>query len=731
MERRSDNIGDAGRVDFDRRRSQARQTLPGRELGDTPLSVHDTIARHRQQTKRLDGQPVTPAEDAVPADAGDASLVNTEDCASPGQPPSAGTSSRFARPSLDQSADVSRPRRGTAYSRRFAEPQGAAGYAESAAAAPADEETPPPSPEAAAPEFPASAIPAPETAEPAPDPADHTPRAQAQGPSKLKFGADEAPSPGNIVVKARGKAERAQGKLDAAEKKLPQKRRLTVDKAFDAETGKPKRALRFETEVKSKHAHLKGPAVTRPVKTGANSLIAYGHGKIYRAEHENVGVKAAHRGEMLTEGGLRFAYRLHKTTPYRRVERLGKKTAKLNMKAEYLQALGDNPKLKSNILSRMAQKRKIRKQYAKAAREAKKTLQKVKKTGDVIGRTGQAAVRFVARHPVLIGAVAALGLLIVLISGLFTSCSNLVSGGGSAISASTYLAEDSDVDDAELFYTEWETDLQLQIAGAEASNPGFDEYRYNVGDISHNPYELIAYLTAGYRDFAYSNVEADLRAIFAEQYQLTFTESTETRYRAVTRTDPNTGEEYEEQEAYDWRVLTVTLTARSFTDVVSSRLSSGQTGHYNLLLQTKGNRQYAGSPFDFNWLPYVSSYYGWRVHPITGAKDYHKAVDIAVPEGSEIRAANEGVVSVGYDAGGFGNYVTVTGRDGLVTKYAHCSEVLVSNGRTVGAGEVIARAGSTGQSTGAHLHFEIIRNGRYLNPLFFSQTDDDGGLPPG
>jgi hypothetical protein len=247
------------------------------------------------------------------------------------------------------------------------------------------------------------------------------------------------------LTKARGKAEQSRARLDAAMKKLPQKRRLAVGNAFDADTGKSKRSLRFEGDVKDKCAYLKGPAATRPVKAVANAAIACGHRKIYQAERENVGVTAAHRGEMLAEGGLRLAYRFHRTAPYRKVERLTHRMAKHSVRADCLQASSDNPKLKSNPLSRLAHKRTIRKQYAKAAREAKKTAQKSKKTGDMTGRAARAVIQAAARHPVLCLAVAALGLLFILISALFASCGSLGFGIGSAVAG--HLAEDADLHD--------------------------------------------------------------------------------------------------------------------------------------------------------------------------------------------------------------------------------------------------------------------------------------------
>ncbi|MDL2327832.1 peptidoglycan DD-metalloendopeptidase family protein [Ruminococcaceae bacterium OttesenSCG-928-A11] len=301
-----------------------------------------------------------------------------------------------------------------------------------------------------------------------------------------------------------------------------------------------------------------------------------------------------------------------------------------------------------------------------------------------------------------------------------------------AVMASTYLAEDKDIGDAELYYTEWETDLLLQVNNAEVDYPDYDEYRYNVGDVGHNPYELMAYLTAAYQDFRYADVQAVLQQIFNEQYSLSFVPEVETRYN-----DPDDENGDGDLEEYEWHILHVNLTSRSFTGLVLTRISPEEMQIYNVLMQTYGNRQYVENVFDFNWLPYVSCYYGYRVHPTTGEKDYHKAVDIAVAQGTSILAGHDGVVTTATNHSSYGLYLEIEGTlptgQTIVTKYAHCSQLLVSPGQQVCAGDVIAKVGSTGVSTGAHLHLEVIVDGQYLNPLYFAVTGDDGSgsLPPG
>jgi murein DD-endopeptidase MepM/ murein hydrolase activator NlpD len=550
------------------------------------------------------------------------------------------------------------------------------------------------------------------------------PALKTDKPGKLQFTPNEAaPDTPKIhhnrkLGKAQMQADRSVAKLEKARKKLPKKRKLRSERVFDTEKGKANRRLYFESEIKSQGQHMKGALPLRPVKAASNSALAFGHRKMFRVERENVATEAAHKGEMFVEGGIRSALRFRKTAPYRKVEKLERKAAKKAINLTYRKALAENPKLKSNLLSRAWQKRKIKKDYAKAAREAGKAAQQAKKAGTATGKAAKALAGVIRRHPVTAAVIILLALLIFLLPSLFSLGSGLGGGGIGGILTASYLAEDADTDNAELAYTEWEVDLQEQIANTGSTHSGYDEYRYNVGEISHNPYELMAYLTVMYQNFPYGAIESDLRTLFSEQYSLTFTPATETRYA-----DPTDADDDGDYEPYEWRVMTVTLTARSFGDVALSHLSGEQLAHYALLLQTKGSRQYLGNPFgDMNWLPYVTSYYGYRIHPISGVKDLHRGVDIGLPTGTEIRAGQGGTVTFAGYGGDYGNVVVIEDANGLVSKYAHCDSLLVSAGQTANMGDVIATVGNTGNSTGSHLHLEVLKNGRYLNPLYFADT---------
>ena len=133
---------------------------------------------------------------------------------------------------------------------------------------------------------------------------------------------------------------------------------------------------------------------------------------------------------------------------------------------------------------------------------------------------------------------------------------------------------------------------------------------------------------------------------------------------------------------------------------------------------------YQGSSTGFIWpcpgYTRISSYFGPRPQPTPGASTNHKGVDLAAPYGTSILASAAGVVTTSTYSSSAGNYIVIAHGNGMSTVYMHCSSLLVSVGETVEQGQVIAKVGSTGYSTGNHLHFGVIKNGSYVNPLNYA-----------
>lgn len=137
----------------------------------------------------------------------------------------------------------------------------------------------------------------------------------------------------------------------------------------------------------------------------------------------------------------------------------------------------------------------------------------------------------------------------------------------------------------------------------------------------------------------------------------------------------------------------------------------------------KGNAYIAGRPIERGWL---SSHYGRRTDPFTGKLAWHKGVDFAGKEDSGVVTVASGVVTWSGDRHGYGNMIEVNHGDGYVTRYGHNKENLVKIGEVVRKGDKIALMGSTGRSTGPHVHFEVYRNGKAVNPKYYINRRDRG-----
>jgi len=437
-----------------------------------------------------------------------------------------------------------------------------------------------------------------------------------------------------------------------------------------------------------------------------------GHEKMRQVERDNVGVEAAHKSELLAEQGASRFLRWNKNRlhhkPYNNVRKAERQLAKEKTNLAWQTALRDNPELRrKNALMKAIQKYKIKQKYAQAAREAEKTVHHTQNILNAAGQIIRSTAQTLAAHKTVFLLAALLAVIIVIFSSGLASCTAMLSGMQASYISASYMANEDDITNADLYYTEMETDLKIDIDKTEENHPGYSGYQYNIGDISHNPYELMGYLSTKFDAFTFEEIKPELERIFGLQYTLT-------------------------REVASGNILVTTLTVKSLSEVIEENLTPGeQLDRYGVYMQTYGNRQAFYNPFDFPWLNYVSSGFGWRVHPISGEKSQHTGIDIAVAEGTAIHACQDGrVVSAG-DNGGYGLCVIIEDDKGYRSLYGHCSSISVSAGQEVKRGDVIAAVGNTGNSTGPHLHREVMLNGEYLNPYYFVETGGDGGAAPG
>lgn len=460
------------------------------------------------------------------------------------------------------------------------------------------------------------------------------------------------------------------------------------------------------------------------VHTAQTAAVGKLHQKIREVEWDNTGVESAHKAEVAVERVAGRAYRTGRerlrSRPYRAMKRAEKRTLATERDAAFRKLQAEYPQLQRKTLAKWVQKQKIKRKYAATAREASKGAGRSRKVLSATGRIARQVAEYVKKKAsgTAVGIILAGVLLFSMCGSLFTSCSSLFTGAGSSLMSACYLAEDGEISGAELRYTELETDLQLDIADTEWHYPGYDEYRYNIGEIGHNPFELMGYLSAAFDDFTCGQVEPELQRLFGLQYQLTREEITETR----TYLD----EEGEEQE-YEWHILKTVLSVRPLSEILSGSLAAGeQVERYAIYMETYGGRQYFGNPFDFSWLGSVTSSYGYRIHPIRGDRDLHRGVDISAAWGTPIKAVLDGQVVSAGEAGSYGLCIVIEGEDGFQSRYAHCSSLAASTGQTVRKGDIVAYVGDTGDSTGVHLHLEVVHDGEYLNPVYFVENGGGG-----
>ena len=268
---------------------------------------------------------------------------------------------------------------------------------------------------------------------------------------------------------------------------------------------------------------------------------------------------------------------------------------KANVDFQYHKALHDNPQIASNPLSRFMQKQQIKRQYAKAAKKggaatAKKAAENTRKAAKKTAEETKRAIAFVGRHPAGVCIAVAALLLFIMVSAGLSSCGSMFSGLMNGILGTSYTSEDSDLVATENNYAAKENELQQQIDNIESTHPGYDEYRYDLDSIGHNPHELASYLTALLQTYTPQSAQAELNRVFAMQYTLTLTEETEIRYRTETSTDPETGETTTEEVPYEYHILNVKLTNKPISEIAEELLTPQQLEMYRVYLETSGNK---------------------------------------------------------------------------------------------------------------------------------------------
>ena len=403
---------------------------------------------------------------------------------------------------------------------------------------------------------------------------------------------------------------------DGGKKKAEHRRQIR----HEADLAKMRsKKLKSDQEAKAKkNAAASGKKGGKPKKPGnlaADALSAKAHQSVRNANQDNnSGVEAAHFTEGSAEGaaraGSRFQYG-RKLRQYKKLERLEKKGNKDAVDSIFAERMKSDPQAGSNLFSRWRQKQAIKKEYAAAkagAAAAENTASGTAKAAQGTVSITEKAFQFVQSHSHIIIGIAAVGLLVLVIAGSVSSCSVLINGGGNVVLGTSYTAEDEDLKGVETDYTKLEDKLRKQIDRIETDHPGYDEYRYNLAEIGHNPYELASLLTVEFENYTRSQVQARLQSIFEAQYELKLEEKVEIRTRKETRVgyryNPITGTghtyTYQVTVQYEYKILNVTLLNRGVDYVArNSGLTDDQLQRYEVTLECRGNRDdlFAGIAF--------------------------------------------------------------------------------------------------------------------------------------
>ena len=409
-------------------------------------------------------------------------------------------------------------------------------------------------------------------------------------------------------------ATRSPPKKSKVEQSKPKKQKLKQDADKAAEKAQH---LRFgKAEITPDEASRMTKQQKRAMYAAAAARSAV-HREVDQYEDDNVGTQALSEGEKAA-GNVRdisksiYARKLKKKAKMQ--GKKGAKTAKSSpQKPTAAQDAGASGtgEGSSNWLSRWKQRQEIRKSHYAAAHSgtaaqtaggkavsngttaAKSGMEQVIDKGKSVVSTAVNGIANFAKsnaHVLLI--VGVFLLLLLLVMSAFSSCSILFSGTTQVSGQTIYTAEDRDIRGAETDYKKLEKELDKKIKRTPADHPGYDEYRYHLDAIEHDPWQLTSFLTTLYDDYTRSEVQAKLKETFAKQYKLTTWVEVQTRYRTVVMIDIFTGIPYTVQVPYEYRIFHTKLVNKGLEVVIREELDNDQWKRYEIFQDTLGGRPY-------------------------------------------------------------------------------------------------------------------------------------------
>ena len=419
-----------------------------------------------------------------------------------------------------------------------------------------------------------------------------------------------------LIIKEESSAKKTRSppKKPKVEQSVPRKKKLKTDADKAAERAQH---LRFgKAEITPDEASRMTKQQKRAMYAAAAARSAV-HREVDQYEDDNVGTQALSEGEKAAEtthdiSKSRYARKLKKKAKMQ--GKKGVRTAKSSVQkppaAQDAGASGTGEG-SSNWLSRWKQRQEIRKSHYAAAHSgtaaqtaggkavsngttaAKSGMEQVIDKGKSVVSTAVNGIANFAKsnaHVLLI--VGVFLLLLLLVMSAFSSCSILFSGTTQVSGQTIYTAEDRDIRGAETDYKKLEKELDKKIKRTPTDHPGYDEYRYHLDAIEHDPWQLTSFLTTLYDDYTRSEVQAKLKETFAKQYKLTTWVEVQTRYRTVVMIDIFTGIPYTVQVPYEYRIFHTKLVNKGLEVVIREELNNDQWKRYEIFQDTLGGRPY-------------------------------------------------------------------------------------------------------------------------------------------
>ena len=419
-----------------------------------------------------------------------------------------------------------------------------------------------------------------------------------------------------LIIKEESSAKKTRSppKKPKVEQSVPRKKKLKTDADKAAERAQH---LRFgKAEITPDEASRMTKQQKRAMYAAAAARSAV-HREVDQYEDDNVGTQALSEGEKAAGNVRDISKSIYARKLKKKAKMQGKKGAKTAQSSPQKPTAAQDAGASgtgeggSNWLSRWRQKQDIRQSYYAAAHSgtaaqtaggkavsngttaAKSGMERVIDKGkSVVSTAANGIANFAKSNAHVLLIVGVFLLLLLLVMSAFSSCSILFSGTTQVSGQTIYTAEDRDIRGAETDYKKLEKELDKKIKRTPADHPGYDEYRYHLDAIEHDPWQLTSFLTTLYDDYTRSEVQAKLKETFAKQYKLTTWVEVQTRYRTVVMIDIFTGIPYTVQVPYEYRIFHTKLVNKGLEVVIREELDNDQWKRYEIFQDTLGGRPY-------------------------------------------------------------------------------------------------------------------------------------------